>query len=257
MKPISGLEQRRMRQDTLSMLYNAQVMRIEWESTTDDGTGVLIDAPDAGINPDITGYNKFYKTTPRTSSSDQWYLFTSTIHAKIHIIDEFDIKHINDTRVVIGDAVILITNDLNLRSKDNLRFIQMINSVRITGTATGSGNTWTDSSKSWTTDQWKGYYFVLSNKRFKILSNTATVLTIEPAGLEIDDDLDFDSAESEFEDCDITMGGEEDTISYTIQPTIAWYPKLLSPGIGAFVVIGDEIPLQTIFCSREQQSGQV
>lgn len=234
MKPISGLGQRRMRQDTLSMLYSAQMIRIEWELTNDDGTGVEVNVPTAGINTDITGYNKFYKTYPRTSSSDQWYRFTSTIHGKIHIIDEFDIKHINDTRIVIGDAVILISNDLNLRNKDNLRFIQMIDSVKVTGTATGSGNTWTDSSKTWTTDQWKGYDFVLSNKRFRILSNTATVLTVEQGGLDI-----------------------EGSVSYTIQPTVAWHPKLLSPNIGAFVVIGDEIPMQTILCSREQQSGKV
>lgn len=253
MKINSGFENRIRRQETLSMLYSAQIFRMEWESTTDDGTGVAITP--AAENSAITGYNKYYRTTAKTSSEDTWYQFTSAVQGRIHIIDEYDIKNINDDRIVIGDAVILLSAGLNLRAKDKLRFVQLLNNNTATGDASYSGQTLTDSSKSWTTNQWVGYDIVMSDRRYKILSNTATTVTIDPIGQTVLNDT-FDTIETPFDEYSYTFD-ETVTISYTIQPTVTWYPKLLSPRLGAFVTIGNQAPLQTILCSREEQTGAI
>ena len=39
--------------------------------------------------------------------------------------------------------------------------------------------TWTDGSQAWTIDEWIGFYLKVDSEYYKVLSNTATVLTLE------------------------------------------------------------------------------
>ncbi len=47
------------------------------------------------------------------------------------------------------------------------------------GVFSGSGLTWTDGGKAWTVNQWAGYYLKVGTIYYKILSNTATALTLD------------------------------------------------------------------------------
>ena len=59
------------------------------------------------------------------------------------------------------------------------------NSITIGTTDSGNGTfnpvnlTWTDASKSWTVDQWTDYYLKVADIYYLILSNTATILTLD------------------------------------------------------------------------------
>ena len=98
------------------------------------------------------------------------------------------ITHIDDRRLLelgmtLTDAdffFIDIETDINLKNKPNFVIVQKIDDPEYwDGNGIGASAVWTpDSAPSWTVDQWKGYWLWFSDKRFEIVSNTTTALTV-------------------------------------------------------------------------------
>lgn len=97
------------------------------------------------------------------------------------------ITHIDDNRLLelgmtLTDAdffFINIDTDINLKTKPNFRIIQKIDTEYYQGNGTGASAVWTPGvAPSWIVNQWVGYWLWFSNRRFLIISNTATALTV-------------------------------------------------------------------------------
>lgn len=243
MKLVGDWESRNIELGIKSLLYSgdAQIARLEWIDIDDSGSDpkVAIVMSSVGKSNDITGYNPFFRETVQTSTelADQWYQYTrDNIPVYIHIIDESDIRFQENARLVIGDAIILMDIDLNLRNKDKLKIVQMLDNKKDTGTGTGDDAIWTDSSKSWTINQWEGFNLIFVNQRFRILFNTAKTLTVQLGGFTLPESGD-----------------------YSIKACIEWFPLLQSPKLGNVLLtpLADNIAVQTVLCSRVEQMGEV
>ncbi len=98
------------------------------------------------------------------------------------------ITHIDDRRLLefgmtLTDAdffFIDVETEINLKNKPNFVIVQKIDDPEYwDGNGIGAASVWTpDVVQAWTIDQWKGFWLWFSDKRFEIVSNTATALTV-------------------------------------------------------------------------------
>lgn len=116
-----------------------------------------------------------------------WYLaddFTATLNVwfsiKLKVVNEFGTA-INNASVTIKDSAGSLITDYN---GGNIDYTSNSNgeiwAEKITVTS-ATTTTITDSSKSWTTNQWKGRNIFIKNQKRKIISNTATQITVNLA----------------------------------------------------------------------------
>ncbi len=237
MQYLSNWDTRNIRLAITDTLYSgeAQSIRIEWYGTDTDEGSTYVARTGGSVDSLTTGFHRGWGQTAQTVDGSTWYLFTETgVAAQIHVMDEFDAKRYENLKVAVGDVLIYVATSLNLNRRERLHFVQLLDNEKVSGTGIGSGAVWTDSEAVWTTDQYQGYDLVFSDRRFPILSNTGTVLTVELNGFSL------------------PASG-----SYTIQPVIEYMPKIINPDIGdgLNIPIGDEIPLQVILCNKASQSG--
>jgi len=132
------------------------------------------------------------------------------------------------------NVIWLLETDVNLKNQTNFILLQLLKDQYNSGSGTGSGSVWTVSGSSWTVNQWAGFWLVFSDKRFEIVSNTATQLTVTLAGETL-------PASSSYE----IMGIKE------------WYPFIPAPTLEDTMglALGDGQLLQSVYCSQVPTKG--
>lgn len=139
----------------------AQSIRIEWETVAG---GVLKPA-----------FN-IYKGGSKTEHVQDVQAIITEIDTAVMPQIQFLDSHI----LTNSPAIIKIETDVNLKNMSRFMIAQKITNNEW-GSLPGSGSVavWTPSADpSWTADQWKGYWLWFSDRRFEVLSNTTTALTV-------------------------------------------------------------------------------
>lgn len=125
---------------------------------------------------------------------------------------------------------------LDLADKKELVVIHKVKDTYFSGAGTTAAAIWTpDVAPSWTIDQWKGHWILFGDNRFKVLSNTDSALTV---------DLDGGA---------LPVGSNVGSI-YIL---VIWNPVRDGLGLpsGATSPLGDELVLQSVYCSRQELIG--
>lgn len=127
-------------------------------------------------------------------------------------------------------------NARNLAAKPKMVILHRLKDKFYSGLGTGALAVWTpDVAPGWTVDEWAGYDLVFSDRRFKVLSNTTTALTVTldggtlPAG---------------------STTGE-------VLKLVEWYPVRESLDVlgGSFAPMGLESIFQSVYCQRMSTVG--
>ncbi|GEM_PF-4365788 len=208
---ISHLDITRMKQEADKTLYSAlgQLVRIEWQTQS------------GGIykNP----FEVYVGGTLTKNVLDTVALISSIRDSELKLMDSEIVR--------ANPAIIKLRTNVNLKNHPNFRIIQKIKDEYWTGAGTGAGSVWTpDSAPNWTADQWRGFWLWFSDKRFEVLSNTATALTVNLAG----DTLPASSTTGE------------------IMSVKEWYPVFNQPTLGGGVrsAAGTHQLLQSVLCTE-------
>lgn len=101
-------------------------------------------------------------------------------NAIITSIDYRALKQLSQEILVNNPAIIQIETDINLQNSSRFTIVQKL-TTEGWGAKEGSGaaDVWTPTAApSWTVNQWKGFWLWFGDRRFKILSNTTTALTV-------------------------------------------------------------------------------
>ncbi|MDD5539912.1 MAG: hypothetical protein PHG61_04380 [Candidatus Marinimicrobia bacterium] len=234
---LSDWELRNITRDLGNMVYSAEacIVRLEWFGDTTDLGDTYLQRTGGSADTLTTGHDDLYGTTPQTISGKGWYLYTEkNIPAYIHILNKFDLEKIDNAQIVEGDVVISMATDKYLSGLPKLRIVHCFNTNKVTGTGTGSGAMWTMATAAWTKNQYVNYWLVFDDRRFRIISNTAITLTVDLAHFAL-----------------------PDSGSFTIQSLIEYYPKFEEPSLaaGMDLPLGNDLPLQTLICSRQALTG--
>jgi len=206
-----SLDRARKRFERMLQSSVATDIRIEWKTTSGGTTDVVYDIVDSGTDT---------RNVLDTKGVLEW-------------VDRVNTDRVENAIAHHRDAIWMINTDVNLKNRENFIIAQKIKDEYEDGSGAGSGSAWTVSA-SWTTDQWKGFWLVFSDKRFLITSNTATVLTV---------DLDGD-----------TLPASDD---YEIMAIKEWYPIDNVPGLedNMSANIGNFNLLQGIYCTQIPMQG--
>lgn len=99
--------------------------------------------------------------------------------AIISSIDDKQLVALGLTLMDGNHALIQLDTNINLQMKPNFVIVQKIDTEYWEGDGTGASSVWTpDVAPNWTVNQWKGFWLWFSDKRFLIVSNTTTALTV-------------------------------------------------------------------------------
>ena len=131
-------------------------------------------------------------------------------------------------------------NDFKFGNLAELVIIQKLKSDYLQSDGTGTGAVWTpDSAPAWVVDSLIGYDLVFSDRRFKIISNTALKVTVDLPSLPLPNAL---PGAAQFE----------------IYESIEWFPIRDDPQArgASLAPLGDQLILQGVACSRIQRAGR-
>ena len=233
---LSDWDVRNIKLESQAMIYSGEAhhVRLEWFGNTTDLGDTYIARTGGSANAFTTDCIPAYRSTPQTISGQSLYLYTEKdVPAYIHILNAFDVKRMENVSIVSGDILIALSINKYLSGLDKLKIIHPIDANKITGTGTGNGSIWTDATAEWTKNQYKNYWLIFDDRRFLILSNTATQLTVELGGFSL-----------------------PATGAYIIQGIMVYIPKVINPSVAdiADLDIGDAPGLQYVICERNYRA---
>ncbi len=134
-------------------------------------------------------------------------------------------------------------HSLVLAGKENLLILQKGQDKYFTGAGVDAASVWTPAvDPEWTANEWVSYWLVFSDRRFRIVSNTTTALTV-----------------------DLATGPSQQTTTLPsgsntgeIMRLIEWYPVRKDLGIdgGALSPMNTNTIFQSVFVSRIPVTGR-